>query len=122
MTVTDRIKLARCQMQLTQDQFAARIGVSKNYVSLLESGKRNPSMQVILSICREYGVSEQWLRTGEGAMFSPHDPDAEIANFFADVGSDSFRRRFVAALAALDDDAWSAIEQFAQSLVDNNEH
>ena len=35
----------------------------------MESGKNNPSVQTVALICREFGVNEHWLRTGEGEMF-----------------------------------------------------
>ena len=55
-------------MNLTQQDFCYRIGLKRNSISLVESGKRNISDQAILSICREFGVNEEWLRTGEGEM------------------------------------------------------
>jgi transcriptional regulator with XRE-family HTH domain len=51
------------------EKFGSRIGIGKASISLLESGKNNPSIQTIALICREFGVNEQWLRTGEGEMF-----------------------------------------------------
>jgi transcriptional regulator with XRE-family HTH domain len=51
------------------EKFGSRIGIGKASISLLESGKNNPSVQTITLICREFGVNEQWLRTGEGEMF-----------------------------------------------------
>jgi transcriptional regulator with XRE-family HTH domain len=50
------------------EKFGSRIGIGKASISLLESGKNNPSVQTITLICREFGVNEQWLRTGEGEM------------------------------------------------------
>ena len=64
-----RIKFLRKNSGLTQEKFAERIGLKQNSIALIESGKRNISDQAILSICREFGVNEHWLRTGEGEMF-----------------------------------------------------
>ena len=66
-----RIKFLRKNSGLTQEKFAERIGLKQNSIALIESGKRNISDQTILSICREFGVREEWLRTGNGEMYAP---------------------------------------------------
>ena len=64
----DRIREVREHFGLSMEKFGSRIGIGKASISLLESGKNNPSVQTITLICREFGVNEQWLRTGEGEM------------------------------------------------------
>ena len=66
----DRIREVREHFGLSMEKFGSRIGIGKASISLLESGKNNPSIQTIALICREFGVNEQWLRTGEGEMFA----------------------------------------------------
>lgn len=66
----DRIREVREHFGLSMEKFGSRIGIGKASISLLESGKNNPSVQTIALICREFGVNETWLRTGEGEMFS----------------------------------------------------
>jgi len=56
---------------MSQEAFGNKIGLKKSAISLLESGRNSLSEQTILSICREFGVSEDWLRTGEGDIFLP---------------------------------------------------
>lgn len=63
---------------LSQQEFADKIGLTKNYVSLLETGGRIPSDRTISDICREFNVNEQWLRTGQGNMFLPKTRAQEI--------------------------------------------
>lgn len=67
----DRIKKIRRTLDLTQQEFATRIGSVQNTITGYETGRRVPSSQVISLICREFGVNEVWLRTGEGDMFAP---------------------------------------------------
>lgn len=64
-----RIHAVRAQADLTMAEFAKRIGMTTSSISLFESGKAAPSDRTVLSICREFGVNEHWLRTGEGEMF-----------------------------------------------------
>ena len=65
----DRIKEVRKYFNLTQIDFGQRIGVKGNTVTGYETGLRTPSDAVILSICREFNVNEDWLRNGTGEMF-----------------------------------------------------
>lgn len=76
MTLGERIKKIRKSKELTQQEFCERIGLKRNSISLVESGKRNISDQAILSICREFNVREEWIRTGKGEMFKPKPIDA----------------------------------------------
>ena len=76
MILGERIKKVRKNLDLTQQELGKRIGIKPNSISLIESGNRNASEQVILSICREFNVSETWLRTGEGEMFKAAPVDA----------------------------------------------
>ena len=73
--MNERIKQIRRELGLTQTEFAERIGLKQNSIALIESGKRNISDQAVLSICREYGVNEEWLRTGDGDKFIPESND-----------------------------------------------
>ncbi len=63
-----RIKQARKALGLTQEEFAKRLGTVQNTITGYETGRREPSNVVISSICREFDINENWLRTGEGEM------------------------------------------------------
>lgn len=64
----DRIKEVRKANNLTMEQFGARIGLGKSAVNKIEKGINGTTDQTIQSICREFGISESWLRTGDGPM------------------------------------------------------
>ena len=50
---------------LTQADFARRIGVSQSYLSAIELGRNEAGAEVLLAISREFGKSIEWLLTGE---------------------------------------------------------
>jgi transcriptional regulator with XRE-family HTH domain len=50
---------------MTQEDFASRIGVAQSHLSALEHGQREPGAAVLLAISREFGKSVDWLLTGE---------------------------------------------------------
>jgi transcriptional regulator with XRE-family HTH domain len=67
--MNERLKAVRKALKLSQAEFGGRIGVQNNTISRLESGERNFTDQMILSLCKEYAINEEWLRTGVGEMF-----------------------------------------------------
>lgn len=67
--MTERIKEIRRAVGCTQQEFADRLGLKRNTIATYEIGKAVPSDRTISDICREFRVSEVWLRTGEGEMF-----------------------------------------------------
>ena len=119
--MNERIKELRKALGLTQAEFGEKLGVKPSTVTNYESGLRVPSDAMLVSICREYGVNEVRLRTGIGPMLVPRTREEEIAGFMGRLllrEEGGFKRRFVSALAMLDEDAWEAIERFARSLVE----
>lgn len=65
----DRIKKIRQQFDLTQQEFADKIGIKRSTIAKYETGTNSPSSAVISLICREFDVNEEWLRDGIGDMF-----------------------------------------------------
>lgn len=117
----DRIKQIRLEAGLTQMQFAERIGLSRNYIALIETGSREPSERTISDICREFGVSPAWLQTGEGEMFLPRSKNEELALMVANLMAEtdnSFRKRFVSAFLAFPSDKLAVLEEFIDLLAD----
>lgn len=85
MTVNERIKELRISQGLTMEQFGERIGIKRASVSLIESGKNNPSDQTIMLICREFGYREEWLREGIEPKQPPKLEEDEIAEYIEDL-------------------------------------
>jgi len=50
---------------LTQQEFAARVGISQTYLSHAERGKGEIGAEILLRIAREFGRTMEWLLTGE---------------------------------------------------------
>ena len=118
--VSERIKLLRKALDLTQTEFGVQLGVSRDVISNLEYGRVAPSDLIINMMCAKFGVDDEWLRTGAGTMFREKSRDEEIAEWAASLGDvgNEFKRRFVYALTRLDEDGWEVIERFAQTLYD----
>ncbi len=119
MTQGERIKLVRKQLGLTLEKFGKQLGVGKTAISKLENNERSLTDQMSKSISREYSVSEEWLRTGEGEMFLPISRSESIAKFAEELMKDeeeSFRRQLVELLSQLDESEWKVLEKMAKKL------
>lgn len=73
MTIGERIKDLRKSQGMTLEQFGERCGVGKTAISKLERGERSLTNQMSASICREFGVSKDWLENGIGEMYIKSD-------------------------------------------------
>lgn len=115
-----RIYEVRKSHKMTQDEFAARIGLSKNFVCLMETGVRAPGARTISDICREFNINEEWLRTGEGEKERPLTLEAQLMELFSDVSNEtgSFRRALLTAMAKMTPDEWKVLERIACNLVE----
>lgn len=120
-TVGERVRSIRKREGLTMEKFGSRIGISNPSVSTIESGKSNPSNQTILAICREFGVSEMWLRTGEGKPYPERGRLEELsymAGRFLSNEPTEFQRRFAMMMFSLTDEEWKLLEQKARALLE----
>ena len=59
-----RIRVLR-GFDMTQAEFARRVGLSQGHLSAIERGDKEPGAAVLLAISRELGKSVDWLLTGE---------------------------------------------------------
>lgn len=104
---------------MTQDDFASKIDISRSNIGNIEIGRIAVTERIIASICREFNVSEEWLRTGNGEMFVPLTRNQLITDFAADLimEDNTFKKRLVEALAKLDENEWEVLEKLAESLI-----
>lgn len=104
---------------LTKTAFAERLKVSQQHISRLAKDG-TPSDRTIVDICREFGVSEHWLRTGEGEMFVQLSREEEITKFLMTVIRDpdsEFQRQLLATMAKLEPAQWQLMEQMLDDLI-----
>ena len=115
----ERLKQLRKTLDLTQQEFAERLGVKRNTVGQWECGINALTEQVIISICREFNVNKNWLRTGTGEMFTHQTDDEQLTSFIVKIlanKSTSFKRKFISTLSALDESDWDVLEKMVTLL------
>ena len=113
------LKKLRKSLDMTQQAFADKIGMKQNTIAQYEMGRTTPSDAIVFSICREFGVNENWLRTGDGEMFLQTTPCEKAYNRFGYIMENSSPSKKAALSVLLEllysvpDDQWDMImEQY----------
>lgn len=123
--MNERIRLLRKELGLNQSDFGNKIGVKQGTVAGYESGARTPLDAVVSSICREFDVNEEWLRTGEGKMFEQMTEQQKLLKYTGMLLKDKDSaivnaiQSFIVTYEQLDDTSKATLEKIAQQFVDN---
>lgn len=114
-----RIKEIRQNAGMTQREFADRIGVSRNTIAAYETDARVPIDAIIVSICREFNVNEDWLRTGLGNMYAEVNPDIQLSKALGSLLREeacSFKKQLILSLLELNQKEWDTLEKLITSV------
>lgn len=121
----ERIRTLRKELGLNQSDFGNKIGVKQGTVAGYESGARTPLDTVIASICREFNVNENWLRTGEGEMFEQMTEQQKILKYTALLLNDKDSvvvnaiQTLIVTYEQLDDTSKATLEKIALQYIEN---
>lgn len=114
-----RIKEIRQNAGMTQREFADRIGVSRNTIAAYETDARVPIDAIIVSICREFNVNEDWLRTGLGNMYAEVNPNIQLSKALGSLlreEAGSFKKQLILSLLELNQKEWDTLEKLITSV------
>lgn len=123
MELKDRIIKIRKEANLTQDEFAQKVGLTRNYVSMVENGNRTFADRTISDICRIFSVNKDWVLTGEGDPYMP--PIDERTGYISELlenKDDEFCEmviQIVKTYSDLDEKSKVVLRNFAKKLADN---
>ena len=112
-TINDRIAWYIKDAGIKKAEFARRLNLSQPFVSELCSGKNNPSDRTIADICREFNISELWLRTGEGEPHIQRDEDEVFLEVMEQIhmSDDELIKRIIKAYWFMEDEEKAAIRK-----------
>lgn len=114
--MNERIMRVRKTLKLTQEKFAKAIGLSQNFVWMIEKGERIPSERTITDICRTFNVSYQWLTTGQGEMFLKPS-DVTIDALINAYNLDEVDKEILSAYIQMDKQEREALKSFIKTLI-----
>lgn len=118
MTFGERIKKLRKELNLTQQEFADKIGTARDNIGGYETDRRKPSSSAISLIVAKLNVSEEWLRTGEGEMFIPTS-DESIDELIRQHGLGDLERQIMIEFVQLDPRDRQGVLEYAKRLAAN---
>lgn len=123
--MNNRIRQIRKELGLTLEKFGERLGVTKVAISNIENGNRNLTEQMIKSVCREFDVNEEWIRTGEGEMFEQLTEQQKLMKYTALLLKDSESavasaiQTLIVTYEQLDDTSKNVLEKIAMQYIEN---
>ena len=118
----ERILRIRKESKMSQDAFAEKLGLSKNFIWMLEKGERVPSERTIADICREFNINKEWLLTGNGDMYDmPEDETAAIVSELLEEDNPFYELivGIMKTYQGLDDKSQELLKNLGKQLLDN---
>ena len=119
--IKDRFKELRTYLGLTQQEFAERIGIKQSTYSKYEIGRNAPIDSVFTLICREFGVSEEWLREGSGEMLRQETEEGQRLKALLDDAlksrDEKFRIALLESILRLDTQQLRAVKEYAERYI-----
>lgn len=102
MSIHERIRYLRKDvLGMNQTEFAERLGLKQGSFSSIESGSSTVTDRTVKAICMVFNVREEWLRTGEGEMYSSAELFS-LDRFVAERGATELELAIVKAYFELD--------------------
>ncbi|MFV0551022.1 MAG: helix-turn-helix transcriptional regulator [Anaerorhabdus sp.] len=117
--MNNRLKQLRTTLNMTQTDFAVKIGLTRITIARMEAGDRNITERTQADICREFNVNPQWLISGIGKMFPDDDSSTikAIENIMS--GDDEFYKNIIKMVVKLDHDDIKTLKKMAEELLKN---
>lgn len=124
--MNERLKQLRKALNLTQQEFADKLNIKRGTIANYEIGRNDPIDAVITLICKEFGVNEVWLRTGEGGEDNMFTKVSDEDRFSLSLGKLSatdnrFLQNALIALAETEPEKLKIIEEFMMRCLGINE-
>lgn len=121
MQLHERLRRLRKYYELTQQEMADRIGVSKSSVVSYENKRAVPSASVITIICSEFNVNHDWIEFGTGEMIKPMNRYQEISRMFDMIvkEEDPLKDAIVKLIAEMDSDTLSMLKKKIKEIADD---
>ncbi len=121
LPIGERIKELRKELKMNQTEFGERIGLKQTAIGMYENNLRRVADRSILLICKEFGVSENWLLNGEGQMFIDMTQDQKIVALTARLldNKQNFKKTLLSTILEMTEDEEIILEGLFKKLWKN---
>lgn len=113
----ERFKELRKNLDLSQTDFAERMGVTRSVINNIERGVVEPKEYLVNLVCKTYGANRAWLETGEGEMFYPEMDDV-LGLLAQKYQLDERKTALIRAYLEMPQDKQEAVLAYAEGVVD----
>ena len=123
MNIADRIKWIRKErLHLSQEKFGEKLGVKRDVINNIENNRlKRPELNepIYRLICEKFGISEKWLRDGDGDPFELPDRDKDIISLMTNIqlSNDDFIVGIIRAYLELPDEGKKYVQEFTHNLI-----
>lgn len=116
--MNERIKLLRLELNMTQEEFGKKIGVTRSAISYLESGRSKLTEKMLFLICITFNVSKEWLKNGTGNMFISLTVGEELAGYMGRLMAEENpeKEKYALIVLKLLVDEWELIKSNIQKI------
>lgn len=107
--------------KLSQSEFGAMLGVSRDVIANIEMGRVEPSRLFIAHLCERFGVDEVWLKSGTGDPYRKMVAEDELLELAAKIAKGDltdYQRAFFTVLARSTPEEWNFIEKKLREFCD----
>ncbi|MGL4731281.1 MAG: helix-turn-helix transcriptional regulator [Clostridium sp.] len=119
-----KIQKLRKDLKLTQEQFGNRLGVSRNAIANIESGRVIPSELFLKALSKEFNIAKEWFETGnENLEKTLSQQDIKLADIFAKLTLDGSSNKtkkmknLIETLSDLEEEYIDALEILTLGLI-----
>lgn len=119
MDIHERMKMIREQNNMTQAEFGKRLGISRDVYANIENDRlKKPEAKepIIKLICKEFGVSYQWLVNGLGEMNDSDENEAQEIVDSVMTGDNEFAKKVLVAFARMGEEKWKLIREIIEEI------
>ncbi len=119
MGIHERMKIVREHNNLTQSEFGEKLGVSRDVYANIENNRlKKPETKepIYKLICKEFGISYQWLVNGIGEMESDDSMEAQAIVDSIMTSDDEFAKSVIVAFAKLGEDEWKVVKKIVDEI------
>lgn len=115
--MNNRVKEVRKALDLSQEEFGKKLGVSRGVVVNVELNRAEIKPLFIDHLCSIFNVNRMWLLNGNGSMFVETEKTL-ISQLSDEYSLDVLDRKMIESYVNLDSGKRKVIKEYLRSIVD----